>query len=396
VILILFGVGNFRLIRSNYSETARGNVASIMEDGAKLYISNNDYYKNILDNSKIYYEIRKEDEIVEYSDRYLYPLDYVNTDFYVNRAVLKDGKELVVVSDLSYIYEFEKSLIHKLIYRLALIFVLGLLFTILLSESISKPISILEKGVLNGEKVTCENLEADMERLFIKYNELIERGNSDEKLKKEFISMISHELRTPLTSIRGWIEIVGKKDADEDTFNQGIQIINSEMKRLELLITDLIDFNKYNQKSLKIIMQENDLKDFLLNMVNTYQKFDIKVSYSQREYKLKFDMDRMKQVFHNLIQNSIKFSGENLVKIEIDLSDENEYYVIKYRDHGTEMTADEVDKMFNKFYKGNKVIPGVGLGLYVVKEIIQAHQGIIRGTHVDRGISLIILLPINK
>ncbi|PKM58278.1 MAG: hypothetical protein CVU98_01690 [Firmicutes bacterium HGW-Firmicutes-3] len=179
------------------------------------------------------------------------------------------------------------------------------------------------------------------------------------------------------------------------TFNQGILIINSEMERLELLISDLIDFNKYNKNSLQISKQNNDLKAFLLDMAAMYQKYDIRVSYSQNEYNLRFDIDRMKQVFHNLIQNSIKFRGSSLVKIEIDLSTENEYYVIKYRDYGTEMTLDEVHHMFDKFYKGNKVMPGVGLGLYVVKEIIQAHKGRNRGIYVDKGISLVILLPIN-
>ncbi|PKM67160.1 MAG: hypothetical protein CVU95_08755 [Firmicutes bacterium HGW-Firmicutes-2] len=395
IIIILFGIGNFRLIRSNYSEAARQNIASIMEEGAKAYDSDNDYYQSILNNSKIYYEIREGDKVIEYSNRYLYPLDYANADFYLDRITFENGKELIVVSDLSYIYNFEKGLIHRLIYRLAFVFVIGLLFTILLSDSISKPIHILEKGILNGEKVVCDNLESDMERLFLKYNELIESVESNEKLKKEFISMISHELRTPLTSIKGWIEIVGKNDVDDRTLDQGIWIINSEMERLELLISDLIDFNKYYNNSLKISKQNNDLKAFLMDMAATYQKYDIKVGYSQNEYNLRFDIDRMKQVFHNLIQNSIKFRGDSHVKIEIDLSIEKEFYMIKYRDYGTKMTIEEVNHMFDKFYKRNKVMPGVGLGLYVVKEIIQAHKGRVRGIHVDKGISLVILLPIN-
>ena len=395
IILILFGVGNFRLIKSNYSEAAHQNIISIMEEGTKAYDSDNGYYQSILNNSKIYYEIREGDKVIEYSNRYLYPLDYTNTDFYTDRTVLKDGKELIVVSDLSHIYKFEKGLIYRLVYRLAFIFVVGLLFTILLSDSISKPIHVLEKGILNGEKVICDNLESDMARLYLKYNELIESVDSNEKLKKEFISMISHELRTPLTSIKGWIEIVGKKNVDDRTFDQGILIINSEMKRLELLISDLIDFNKYNKNSLKMTMDNYDLKIFLMEMAKTYQEYDIKVSYSQRAYNLKFDIDRMKQVFHNLIQNSIKFRGDSHVKIEIDLSIEKEFYMIKYRDYGTEMTIEEVNHMFDKFYKRNKVMPGVGLGLYVVKEIIQAHKGRVRGIHVDKGISLVILLPIN-
>ncbi|PKM53920.1 MAG: hypothetical protein CVV00_10450 [Firmicutes bacterium HGW-Firmicutes-5] len=357
IILILFGVGNFRLIKSNYSEAAHQNIISIMEEGTKAYDSDNGYYQSILNNSKIYYEIREGDKVIEYSNRYLYPLDYTNTDFYTDRTVLKDGKELIVVSDLSHIYKFEKGLIYRLVYRLAFIFVVGLLFTILLSDSISKPIHVLEKGILNGEKVICDNLESDMARLYLKYNELIESVDSNEKLKKEFISMISHELRTPLTSIKGWIEIVGKKNVDDRTFDQGILIINSEMKRLELLISDLIDFNKYNKNSLKMTMDNYDLKIFLMEMAKTYQEYDIKVSYSQRAYNLKFDIDRMKQVFHNLIQNSIKFRGDSHVKIEIDLSIEKEFYI--------------------------------------VKEIIQAHKGRVRGIHVDKGISLVILLPIN-
>ncbi|VDN48898.1 conserved protein of unknown function [Petrocella atlantisensis] len=395
MILILFGIGNFRLIKSNYSEAAHQNIISIMEEGTKAYDSDNAYYQSILNNDKIYYEIREGDKVIEYSNRYLYPLDYTNTDFYTDRTVLKDGKELIVVSDLSHIYKFEKGLIYRLVYRLAFIFVVGLLFTILLSDSISKPIHILEKGILNGEKVVCDNLESDMARLYLKYNELIESVDSNEKLKKEFISMISHELRTPLTSIKGWIEIVGKKNVDDRTLDQGILIINSEMERLELLISDLIDFNKYNKNSMKMTMDNNDLKIFLIEMAKTYQEYDIRVSYSQRAYNLKFDIDRMKQVFHNLIQNSIKFRGDSHVKIEIDLSIEKEFYMIKYRDYGTEMTIEEVNHMFDKFYKRNKVMPGVGLGLYVVKEIIQAHKGRVRAIHVDKGISLVILLPIN-
>ncbi|MCF8018641.1 MAG: HAMP domain-containing histidine kinase [Vallitaleaceae bacterium] len=395
MILILFGIGNFRLIKSNYSEAAHQNIISIMEEGTKAYDSDNDYYQSILNNDKIYYEIREGDKVIEYSNRYLYPLDYTNKDFYTDRTVLKDGKELIIVSDLSHIYKFEKGLIYRLVYRLAFVFVVGLLFTILLSDSISKPIHILEKGILNGEKVVCDNLESDMARLYLKYNELIESVDSNEKLKKEFISMISHELRTPLTSIKGWIEIVGKKNVDDRTLDQGILIINSEMERLELLISDLIDFNKYNKNSMKMTMDNNDLKIFLIEMAKTYQEYDIRVSYSQRAYNLKFDIDRMKQVFHNLIQNSIKFRGDSHVKIEIDLSIEKEFYMIKYRDYGTEMTIEEVNHMFDKFYKRNKVMPGVGLGLYVVKEIIQAHKGRVRAIHVDKGISLVILLPIN-
>ncbi|MDB4581558.1 HAMP domain-containing histidine kinase [Draconibacterium sp.] len=237
---------------------------------------------------------------------------------------------------------------------------------------------------------------------------LIVRDISREKhlarLQSDFISNVTHELKTPLTSISMFTESMllkrVKKDSDKEEY---LSIILKESERLKRMINNILEFSKLEKgKSDYRFVNSN-----LAAIVNTaIQEFDYwfekegfeVVSELDDKIEAKVDPEKMKQVFENLLNNSIKYSTINK-KIFTRLFMNTDKIHIEIEDHGIGIPEKEISKIFEKFYRINHKdsISGTGLGLTVVNEIVQAHDGKIEvDSEVGKGSKFSIILNQQK
>ena len=210
-----------------------------------------------------------------------------------------------------------------------------------------------------------------------------------EKMKNDFISNISHELRTPLTSIKGSIDnlLDGIAGHLNDAQREYLTIINSESNRLVRLIDDLLDLNKLEARSLKLLPAEVEYVSLVAQAVYSlkdlaYDKgLSIDMAWPAAEIPLAGDRDRIYQVLVNLINNAIKFTEQG--KINVIVEDiRNGSVTTRIRDTGVGIPPAEIEKIFDRFYQIQRPLAeksrGAGLGLAISKSLIEMHGGTIR------------------
>jgi len=204
-----------------------------------------------------------------------------------------------------------------------------------------------------------------------------------DRMKTEFISTAAHELRTPLTSIQGFSEILmTRDDLGPEERNKFLSYINRQSVGLTNIINDLLDISRIESG-----------RGFALNKLiyNTTDSIRNVIPYFQEQYdnhrfeiipldsplELYADKEKMEQVFKNLLSNAVKYSPNGgLIRVSEELSEGD--YVVKIEDNGVGMTSEQLEKVFDKFYRvdaSDTGIEGTGLGMTIVKHIVEAHGG---------------------
>ncbi|GGN97604.1 sensor histidine kinase [Saccharibacillus kuerlensis] len=239
-------------------------------------------------------------------------------------------------------------------------------------------------------------------------NYMNEELSKSEKMKNDFISTVSHELRTPLTSIKGWGETLVGGLEDEETTTLGLTIITNETDRLIGLVEDLLDFSKYQAGEIRMRSIPVDLNSLLRQLGIQYSQADIKrgitlsTNLPNEPLPMHADLNRLKQVFVNLLDNAIKFSDLNgeirLTAVRQDLQ-----VFVAVQDDGEGIPAEDLEKIGQRFYKGSSKMSGSGLGLAISKEIVRLHGGRISieseygvGTTVTVILPLAVAEPLNE
>ena len=214
-------------------------------------------------------------------------------------------------------------------------------------------------------------------------------------MQKEFINLAAHELRTPIQPILGLTEIVSSKIKDTEQ-RELLGAVIRNAKRLQRLADGIIDVTKIESQSLKLNKEELNLNDLISNVIGDYQNLIIaNDNYKVRLYFKPFkenllveaDKERISKVISNLLSNAIKFTkeGEILVSVVEKKEDNNNNSVlVTVRDTGTGVDPEILPNLFSKFI--TKSFEGIGLGLYISKNIVEAHGGRILGKNNDNGI----------
>ncbi|WP_029451595.1 sensor histidine kinase [Clostridium algidicarnis] len=285
------------------------------------------------------------------------------------------------------------DMVDKLLDRIALliisvVFIVMVITTILsliISNTITKPlkkVTNVAKDMANGKyDVTLEKIyEDEVGTMAETLNYMAQEIKKNEKLKNEFISSISHELKTPLTSIKGWaVTLKLKEFTDLNQREKALDIIIQESKRLSLLVNELLDFSKFASSKMKVNLGDVDieelLKDIILEMSPRAKRNDLELIYEiPRLPIIEGDKNRLKQVFINLLDNSMKFI-ERQGKIHIKAEEKDGFVVIIIKDNGIGIKVEDLSKVKQKFYKVDPSKHGNGLGLSICDEIISLHGG---------------------
>ncbi len=201
-----------------------------------------------------------------------------------------------------------------------------------------------------------------------------------EKLQRELIANISHDLRTPLTMITGYGEVM--RDLPGENTPENIQIIIDEATRLSTLVNDLLDLSKLQSGALQAQKQVFNLTDSVRAILERYSKlveqegFDIRFE-SKEEVFINADELRISQVIYNLVNNAVNHAGEDKTVI-ITQTVRDKLVRIEVIDHGEGIPADKLPYIWERYYKVDKEhkrgVIGSGLGLSIVKSILDAHK----------------------
>jgi two-component system phosphate regulon sensor histidine kinase PhoR len=237
-------------------------------------------------------------------------------------------------------------------------------------------------------------LQAHAARVANEQNELIgivtilrdiTREKEIDRMKTELVSMVAHELRSPLTSISGFSELLLDPTVNREQSEEYATIILKESNRLSELINKFLDISKIEagkSQAKKVPMQIRDVVDKVLD-VNLHQAekkgIVVSVKVSPNLALVLGDPDMLEQVILNLFTNAVKYSPENTA-IEIRLKERESEVLIEVEDNGYGISEKSQQRLFEKFYRvtdNEKVreITGTGLGLALVKEIVEIHGG---------------------
>ncbi len=207
-----------------------------------------------------------------------------------------------------------------------------------------------------------------------------------ENLKQNFISLMSHDLKTPVAKIAGLADnIVNQRQVSGPDGEKNIKAIIESTKELNKFITSILDLTKIESRNLTLNMVNKDINNTIETVVNNL-RFEAHSQHVEVEvelgplYPIKYDINLMNRVLSNLIENAIKYSGENTT-VGIKTWDDDKWVYIEIQDNGVGIPGSDIENIFEKFYRvkndASHSIKGTGLGLYLVKYFVELHGGLI-------------------
>ena len=226
------------------------------------------------------------------------------------------------------------------------------------------------------------------------------------KLKSDFVSSVSHEFKTPITSIKALTErLLEGSMKDPKRMREYYTVISRETENLSHLVGNFLDFSKMEEGKKQYTIEETNFKTWLEQTVSDYfgktplRKFKIYTDISETSESVKIDKNAMKLVVNNLLDNAVKFSSEDS-EIKVTLEKKEEKILLKIKDDGIGITKNEQLRIFEKFYRGKDAshfsATGTGLGLTIVKQIIEAHGGEIQvESEPGKGSVFIVWIPLS-
>ncbi|PAD37119.1 HAMP domain-containing sensor histidine kinase [Terribacillus saccharophilus] len=317
---------------------------------------------------------------------------------------------------------FEKFLIIFLLVGLASIAVLILISQLLtkrLVKHIMTPIHQLtesakriEEGDLSTPIIYTGNDEfeivcASFNQMQFHLKEEQDKNATYEKARTDMITGISHDLRTPLTSVKGYIK--GLQDGIANTAEKQAQYLSIAYKKasdMDVLLQRLFYFSKLETGNLPFFPVETDLGKFAQKFVLDIQddlkhkNASIRVEISDGIHPVRIDKEQIRQVLANLVENALKYARVEPLELSLKVSRENEYQVLNFADNGNGVSPEKLPHLFEQFYRGDesrnsKNSDGNGLGLYIVKYIIEAQGGTVIAEN-NQGLKFTMTLPSAK
>lgn len=234
------------------------------------------------------------------------------------------------------------------------------------------------------------------------------REREMDRVKTEFISTAAHELRTPLTSIMGYMEFCMHPEEfggfSAAQLKEFMSEIYDKAEVLERIVSDLLDISRMEAgRDIPLVMESVNVEDVSRKLLKHFQlqfpRYRFEMEFAAGDVHLvQADREKLVQVMENLISNAVKYSAEGS-PVRVTGMRESDSYRISVRDKGIGMTPAQIERMFERFYRAvdlNSGVRGLGLGMHIVKHIIERHGGSIRVVSAPRqGTEIIFNLPLS-
>lgn len=325
----------------------------------------------------------------------------------VTKPIEVNGKVIGAIRYVTSLKEVNESIASIMSFFIGisiLVLIIGVVISIIMARNIVNPILKLKniaKKMASGDLKARSNFDSKDEigQLANTLDYMAEELDQREKMKNDFISSVSHELRTPLTAIKGWVITLNNENTDRETLKLGFDILEKETDRLSSMVEELLDFSRLinNKISLnKTLVNISHFASYIeLYMTPRAEKENINfhVYNSIKTPNINIDIDRMKQVLINIIDNSFKFTQEQGL-IEVKFSEDVKNIIIEVTDNGCGISENELERVKEKFYKGSNANSNAGIGLSIADEIVKLHNGtLIINSELYVGTQIKIVIP---
>lgn len=236
-----------------------------------------------------------------------------------------------------------------------------------------------------------ESSQDEIGELAVAFNAMATSLADSECANRSFIANVSHELKTPMTTISGFIDGILDGTIPPDQEKKYLRIVSSETKRLSRLVRTMLDLSRIDNGELHLRMRRFDLTNTMLNALLSFEQrieeknLQILGLENAESLYVDGDPDMIHQVLYNLIENAVKFTPDGgYIALKMEKQPGKTYMAI--RNSGPGIAPDEVEMVFDRFYKTdrsrNKDKTGMGLGLYIVRTIIRQHGGEITASSI--------------
>jgi len=268
------------------------------------------------------------------------------------------------------------------------------------SLKISKPLKEINnaaKIIASGEFKKRVDIKSrdEIGELATSFNQMVTALENLEDMRRGFIANVTHELRTPMTSIRGFVGGILDGTIPPEKHSYYLNIVSDETGRLSRLINDLLDLSKMESGEIKLIYRDFDINELIrrciINLENqiTEKNLGIEANFQREELYVNADADGIERVVINLLHNALKFTPQGGKITLSSLRSRGKVYV-SIEDTGVGIDKDEIDLIWERFYKSDKSRSkdktGTGLGLAIIKNIINEHKQEIKvESEVDKG-----------
>lgn len=328
----------------------------------------------------------------------------------LSTPIESDGKVIGVMRLVVSLEAVDKGISNIIVFFL-IISITVLIFSILVSTILAKNIVVpIKKLTIVAEEMaggdlgvrSDTNSRDEISKLAKTLDYMAEEIQKREQLKNEFISSISHELRTPLTAIKGWVITLDDSQTDKDTLKMGLNIIEKETDRLVNMVEELLDFSRLSSGKMTLNKKEVSIKaisdyiDVYMSARARRENKRLNINLDSENKKIYVDIDRIKQVLINLLDNAFKFT-EAEGTISISFSSVEGSLKIIVQDDGCGISEEDLPRVKEKFYKGKNAKSKNGIGLSICDEIVKLHDGeIFIESEEGKGTLVTVILPVIK
>ncbi len=323
------------------------------------------------------------------------------------------GDNEQMVSDL--FLQYKKAVFEAMTYATLAALVGAVLASFLISRQVVTPtlqMMILSKRIAEGEYEERLSLPGgqqtnqidELGRLALSFNQMADKLEKTETMRRELIGDVTHELRTPLTAVKGYLEGLtdGVLPADPETYQQ----IHSEIDRLQRLVNDLQELSRVEAGAFQLMLTPVSPASLIERIQNTLgrqfeeKNIQLEINMEPNLPKIKVDKDRIIQVLTNLVGNALQYTPSG-GKVTIFVRREPSDLLFSVMDSGIGISADQIPLIFNRFYRTDKsrtrTSGGSGIGLTIAKALVKAHGGKIWAESMGEGqgstFSFLIPLP---
>lgn len=285
------------------------------------------------------------------------------------------------------IHEMRSDVFRIFLLSVCFVVIVALVFTYMISSRMTKPIKAINhvaKCIAGGDFARRVSIETENEigELGDTFNKMADSIEQLEHMRRSFVANVSHELRTPMTTITGFVEGIMDGTIPPERHQQYLSIVLDESKRLSRLVTDLLDLSKMEQGQFPLEIREFDINEMIrLNIIKSEKRITEKgiqltVSFQKENQKVMADKDSIQRVLTNLMDNAMKFTQSGGC-MDIRTGFVGGKVFVTIQNTGIGIAKEELEHVFDRFYKTDKSRSqdktGAGLGLYIVKNIIQSH-----------------------
>ena len=296
---------------------------------------------------------------------------------------------VVLCSTENYSQQMQLGVMHMFTLILTAVIFVTLIVSAVMSKKVSSPVkemTSVAKKIASGDFSQRVSIDAEGElgQLATTFNQMSVALEEMDEMQSAFISDVSHELRTPMTIISGFVEGVLDGTIPENEHKKYLEIVLGEIKRLNRLVNDLLEMSRLNSGKIEYKMVPFDVTSGVRKAIVAFEKnlsekgIDVEVDFENDSMFVLGNSDSIYRVITNIMDNAVKFTPEN-GKITIRVKKEGNKIKTSIENTGKGLSEKELGHIWDRFYqtdksRSNTERKGVGLGLYIVRNIMLAHN----------------------